>query len=111
MAIDRLDVSPKIKQASHASNDGRQQPDVGEANLHAEALLLDEMTHLDASHDSIYLHGSKVAATIYHLNARHCARLQKCKHTIPVIGRTITKPKLNVLLRQFFGILSAQSAR
>src|SRR5262249_20717044 len=98
-------------QAPHASNNGRQKPEVGEADLHAKTLLMDEMTHLDASHCSIDLHRSKVAVTIDHLNAPYCARLEKCKHAIPVIGRTIAKPKLNVLLCQLLGICSAQSAR
>src|SRR5215469_4879058 len=111
MAVDRLDVSPKIKQAPHPSHDGRQKPDVGEADLHAKALLMNEMAHLDASYSSIYLHCSKVAATIHHLNPRYRARLEKCQHAIPVIGRTITKAELNVFLFQLLGICSAQSAR
>src|SRR5215469_16398642 len=111
MAVDRLDVSRKIKQGPHASNDGRQKPDVREADLHAKALLIDQMTYLDASYCSIYLHRSKVAVTLHHLNAGNGARLEKCEHAIPVVGRTITKPKLNVFLSHLLEISSAQSAR
>src|SRR5579872_6623 len=69
------------------------------------------MTHLDASHRSTYLNGADVATTVHHLDARYCARLKKCKHAIPVIRRTITKPKLNVVLFQLPRIFPAQSAR
>src|SRR5215472_8027784 len=69
------------------------------------------MTYLYATQYSIYLHCSKVAVTIYRLNARYGSRLEKCKHAIPVIGWTITKSKLNVLVFQLLRIFPAQSAR
>ena len=49
MAVDRLDVSSKIEQPSHASDDSREQPDVGKANADAQALPIGQVSHLDSA--------------------------------------------------------------
>ncbi len=110
MIVDRLDVSSKIEQASYSGNDRRQQPNVRKADADTKALSIGQVSHLYASHRPIHLNRAQVASILYNFNARNRTRSQEAEHRVPVVGRTIAKPKRDVFLFVPHGVLSTQSA-
>ncbi len=111
MIVDRLNIRSKIEQPPHPRNNSRQQPHIRKANTHSKALSIRLMSHLNASHHTIHLNRAQVAAAVNNFNAINRTRSQKPKHAIPVIRRTVAKPKGNPLLLIPRRALPAQSAR
>ncbi len=111
MVADGLDVRAQIEQPPHPRNDGGQQPDIRKADADTQTLPLRQVGYFNTSHGSIDLHRAQVASALHDFNARNGTRPQEGEYALPVIGRTVAKPKGDVFLSLPRRVLSTQSAR
>src|SRR6267378_7719 len=111
MIADGRDVRPQIEEPSHSRNNGGQQPDIRKANADSQTLPLGQVGYFNTPYRSLDLNCAQVASALYNLDARNGACPEKGEHALPVIGRTIAKPKGDVFLSLPRRVPSTQSAR
>src|ERR1700742_1884613 len=98
MIVDGFDVRSQIEETPYASDDGRERPDVREANLHSETLTIMKMGYLAAAQCSVDFNRAQITRLVDDFDAGNRARTQECEDVFPVIGRAITKSEHDVVL-------------